>query len=142
MKNTKPKKVLIDSDVCLDALTGREPFHKNAQYILYLAEKGEIKGHVSSVSFSNMFYLIGKWTSPKKAYVLLSKLRQIVSVAAITASEVDSALADEWHDFEDALQHFAAKSNNCQAIITRNVSDYKKSEVPVYTPAEFLEEHE
>lgn len=133
------KKILIDSDVCLDALTGREPFHKNAQHILYLAEKGDVEAFVTSVSFSNMFYLIAKWSSPKKAYVLLSKLRQIISIAAITDQEVSAALDIQWKDFEDALQYHAAASVGCEAIITRNISDYVETSISVYTPAEFLE---
>lgn len=134
------KKVLLDTDICLDALTDREPFNKSAQYILYLSESSEIEAYVSSVSFSNMFYLISKWMSVSKAYQSLSKLRRIISVAAISSQHIDNALDSQWHDFEDSLQFFAAMTNDCSCIITRNVRDYINSEIPAMTPTEFIEQ--
>lgn len=134
------EKILIDTDVCLDALTDREPFSKSAQYLLYLSETSKIETFVTSVSFSNMFNLISKWMSVSKAYQALSKLRKIVSVAAITTDHIDSALENQWQDFEYSLQSFAATTNDCSCIITRNVRDYKNSDIPVMTPTEFIEQ--
>lgn len=134
------KKVLLDTDICLDALTDRQPFHKNAQYLLYLSESSQIEAYVTSVSFSNMFYLISKWMSVSKAYEALSKLRKIVSVTAITEDHIDNALENQWYDFEDSLQSFAAATNDCSCIITRNTRDYKNSKTPILSPAEFIEQ--
>ena len=40
---------------------------------------------------------------------------------------------------EDAVQHFAAKSEGAiTAIVTRNRTDYVASEIPVLSPDEFL----
>ena len=41
-------------------------------------------------------------------------------------------------DLEDAMQAAAANSFKASWVITRNVSDYKKSPVPAISPAEFL----
>lgn len=41
-------------------------------------------------------------------------------------------------DFEDALQNFCAVESNCDAIVTRNKSDYKQSTIRVLTPFEVL----
>lgn len=38
----------------------------------------------------------------------------------------------------DALQHYAALSENVKMIITRNTKDYKNSELAVLTPDQFL----
>jgi predicted nucleic acid-binding protein len=133
------RKILIDSDICLDAITERIPFHNQAQLILHLAEKREIEAYVTSVAFSNMFYLLSKWSSSQKAYTVLSKLRKIVSIGSVTQQEVDATLQAKWTDFEDALQYYAAKTHNCELIVTRNISDYKQSELPVFTPSEFLD---
>ncbi|MEX0719889.1 MAG: PIN domain-containing protein [Balneolaceae bacterium] len=128
----------IDSDICLDALTNRSPFSKNAIQILYLAETKKIIAVTSSLSFSNMFYLLSKWSSVSKAYTQLSKLKTIISIASVREQEVDASLASKWRDFEDAIQYHSALPCNCSAIITRNKSDYKKSEIPVLSPDEFL----
>lgn len=134
------KKILIDSDVCLDTLTKREPFHKNSDQILLLAEQKEIQAFVSVISFSNMFYLISKWLTKKRAYHLLSRLTEIVSIAEISAHSVKDCLELEWQDFEDSIQYHSAKEHDCELIISRNTSDYQEAGIPVVTPAEFLEE--
>ena len=42
-------------------------------------------------------------------------------------------------DFEDAIQHFAAKAEgSIGAIVTRNKTDYSASELPVLAPDEYL----
>ncbi len=46
----------------------------------------------------------------------------------------------EFKDFEDALQNFSAIINGkISSIVTRNVKDYKKSEIGVLTPESFIQ---
>lgn len=75
-----------------------------------------------------------------KAYHLLFKLNQIVSIADVTSSEVENALNSKWNDFGDSLQYYAALSHKCNCLITRNISDYRQSDIPIFTPSEFIEE--
>jgi len=51
-------------------------------------------------------------------------------------------LESNFNDFEDAIQYFTAIENSMDCIITRNVDDYKKSIIPVYTPTELLKQIE
>jgi len=52
---------------------------------------------------------------------------------------VKTALRSRFKDFEDALQCYSALGNNLiDVIITRNIKDYKSSELPVMTPGTFL----
>ena len=49
------------------------------------------------------------------------------------------ALNSDFKDFEDALQNYAAEINGeISLIITRNTKDYKKSELGVMSPEDFL----
>ena len=38
----------------------------------------------------------------------------------------------------DVIQCISAKTVFCDAIITRNVKDFRKAEIEVYTPEDFL----
>ena len=49
-----------------------------------------------------------------------------------------SALDSEWKDFEDSVQNAVAEVHDYDCIITRNKNDYKKSNLKVFTPEEFL----
>jgi hypothetical protein len=45
---------------------------------------------------------------------------------------------NDFKDYEDALQYYSALENGDEAIITRNLKDFKKSKLPVMTAAQFL----
>jgi len=49
---------------------------------------------------------------------------------------LQSALALDFDDFEDAVLHEAACHAGADAIVSRNLKDFGKSKVPVYSPAE------
>jgi len=135
------KKVLIDSDICLDSITGRLPYQITANRIFEYIEEKTIIGIVSAESFTNIFYILRKLSTSQKAIRQIKNLRLLVEVGTIYDSTVDSALNSNWNDFEDALQHYCAVENNCDGIITRNISDFKESQIPVFTPILFIEEH-
>jgi hypothetical protein len=70
---------------------------------------------------------------------LLRKLKRLVGVAGVAEAEIQSALSSNFKDFEDAIQHFAAKAQGgVGAIVTRNQADFTGSEIPVWSPADFL----
>jgi predicted nucleic acid-binding protein len=53
-------KVFLDTDVALDHLADRQPFSEYAHRILALAETGELVVCLSSLSFSNLYYILRK----------------------------------------------------------------------------------
>ena len=134
------KKILIDSDVCLDLITARYPFSLEANRLFSMVEKGLIDGVVSAESFSNIYYILQKFSNSSKAIEQIKNLRKITKVGEIKTSTVDTALISGWKDFEDALQHTCAVESGCDAIISRNKQDYREADVPVMTAMEFLQE--
>ena len=66
------------------------------------------------------------------ALALLGKLKLLVRVSAAGETEIQAALSSRFKDFEDAIQHFAAKAEGgISTIVTRNTADYSASEIPV-----------
>jgi len=133
-------KVLIDSDVCIDFLTGRAPHFTYAQKLFWKAEEKLLDAVVSPESFSNIFYLLRKFYNVELIVTKLSEMRSLVEVEDLRGSAIDQALLAGWSDFEDAIQHFYAIDSSCEAIITRNARDYKKAKLQVFTPFEFIEQ--
>jgi predicted nucleic acid-binding protein len=132
-------KIFLDTDVVLDHLADRQPFAEYAHRLFALAETGELTVCISALSFSNLYYILRKPKGHDEALALLGKLRQLTRVAAVSGAEIQSALDSEFKDFEDAIQHFSAKSaGGVVAIVTRNKVDYGRSEIPVLSPDEFL----
>jgi predicted nucleic acid-binding protein len=132
-------KIFVDSDVALDHLADRQPFSEYAHRLFALAETGELRVCLSALSFSNLYYLLRKLKGREEALALLGKLRRLVRVAAVGEAEIASALASGFKDFEDGVQHFAAKSEGgINVIVTRNQRDFTASEILVQSPDEFL----
>jgi predicted nucleic acid-binding protein len=61
--------VLIDTNVVLDVLLGREPFVTQSAKVVFLSEKAVIDGYVSASTATDIFYIVRKEFQDKdKAY--------------------------------------------------------------------------
>ena len=132
-------KIFLDTDVALDHLADRQPFAEYAHRLFGLAETGEVLICISVLSFSNLYYILRKLKGHAEALSLLVKLRALVHISTVTGAEIQSALTSSFKDFEDGIQHFAAKAEGgIGAFVTRNTVDYSTSELPIFSPDEFL----
>jgi predicted nucleic acid-binding protein len=133
------KKILIDTDVILDFFFDRSPYSDDAARILSLSERKKIKGFVTPVMLSNVYYLLRKSAPHDKVIEHLKRLLTIVDVLTVNKNSVLQALNSNFKDFEDALQNFSTfNERNIHTIITRNTKDYKTSELSIMTPEMFL----
>ena len=132
-------KILIDTDVILDFFYDRKPYSEYAAQLLSLCESRKITGFVSPVICSNAYYILRQTSRHTKVIEKLKQLRTILQVIPMNGDVVLKALDSGFDDFEDALQNYAAvRVKQIDAIITRNVKDYRKSELAVFSPEEFL----
>ena len=133
-------KLLIDIDVILDFFFQREPFADSSAQILSLCESKKIKGYITPVIVSNVYYLLRQTAKHEKVIEKLKLLLSITEILAIDKAIVLHALSSEFRDFEDAIQNYTAELNNEIAIlITRNIKDYKHSHLAIMTPDNFLQ---
>jgi|LakMenEpi03Aug12_release.lakeMendotaPanAssembly.Ray.scaffolds.fasta_scaffold652945_3 predicted nucleic acid-binding protein len=131
-------KVFVDTDVCIDLLSGRQPFNKTAELLFSLANKGKLKIYVSSISFSNIDYVLRSQYNANHSRQLIGKFKTLVNVLSVESKTIDLAIASDFNDFEDAIQYSCAIENNLSTIITRNIKDYKKASISILTPETFL----
>lgn len=132
-------KILIDTDVILDFFFDRKPFSEESTKILILCEKKSVVGFITPVMISNIYYLLKKTAKHEKVIESLKMLMNIVEVATINKQTILNALNSEFKDFEDALQNFSAQDEKgIKVIITRNIKDYKTSNLSLMTPESYL----
>ncbi len=131
-------KIFVDTDVCLDLLSGRKPFNAIAERLFTLADLGKIKICVSSLSFSNIDYILQSHYNRSDSRKILAKFKTLVSVLAVDDKIIDLAIVSDFIDFEDAIQYNTAIESNIKIILTRNLKDYKKSIIQVMNPETFL----
>ena len=119
-------------------MTAREPFALDAARIFSLSEKKKISTCTTGLVFSNAYYILRKLGPHKKVIEKLTQLARLIDVIGLPKVAVMQALGSEFSDFEDALQHFAALSEDVKIIITRNTKDFKHSQMAVLTPDQYL----
>ena len=129
---------MLDANIILDVLQAREPFLEDSAKISKMCETDMAEGHVSTLSFANLVYVMRKELDPERVEEVLKSLSLIYRFDDLTQSDLNNAAALKWDDFEDAVQATIAKRINADYIITRNVKDFKGSEVMALMPSEFL----
>lgn len=131
-------KVLIDANLLLDVLQRRDPHYRESSLIWKLCETGQITGCVLTLTFANLVYIMRKELTPEKIEEVLRNLMLIFQFTELAPEDLVHGAKAKWGDFEDALQSAAAERIHANYILTRNVRDFKHSEITVLTPAEFL----
>ena len=132
-------KVLIDTNVLMDALTGRQPFFDNADKILKLCADNKVDGYIAAHSIPNIFYILRKDLTESERREVLLNLCDILKVEGIDSQKVVSALRRKgFSDLEDCLQDECAESVLADYIVTRNIKDFSCSKVSAILPEDFL----
>lgn len=130
-------RLFLDTNIVVDLLEGREPFCYDAAQLFTMAHDKKVELLVSPMTFSTASFLLRKHGS-KGVRILLSNLRQLVSVTISDERTVDDSIASQFKDFEDAMQYYNALNAKAEIIITRNGKDFIASNLPVMTATEYI----
>ncbi len=131
-------RLFLDTNVMLDFLGERDPFYVSAAKIATLADKRSLQIVVSAISYATISYFLVKYDGLEKSKDKLRKFKVISEICELDEVIIEKGLNSDFSDFEDSLQYFSALRTECDIIITRNGKDFKKSEIPVMSPDEFL----
>ena len=132
-------KVLIDTCVVIDVLQNRKGFGDDAQKIFLAVANKWFDGFLTAKSIADIYYLTHRHThSDKDTRKVLNTLFQLFELLDTTGIDCRRAISSDILDYEDAVMVESAVRAGIDCIVSRNLKDYSKSTVPVYSPAEFL----
>jgi predicted nucleic acid-binding protein len=132
-------RVLIDTNIILDYVLERQPFHAEAEEIILCVAKKEFIGYLSSITPLNVYYTGKKLKGKDHTIKTVRRLLRLFEVCVADKTVLQNAFLLNFSDYEDAVQHESAISENLDAIVTRNTKDFVNSNIKVYSPKEFLE---
>jgi predicted nucleic acid-binding protein len=133
------KKIFVDTNILVDLIADRRPFSKFATQIFSKAEEKKIKLYTSSHSIATTHYLLKKYVDEKELREILHNILDYLNIIPIDLDVIKKGLKSKHKDFEDALQIISAYSiEKLDCIVTRNVRDFKDSEIAVLTPDELV----
>lgn len=133
------KRVFVDTNIIVDLIADRQPFSKFAIEIFEKAERNEVQLFTSSHSIATTHYLLKKYLEEKKLRDVIYNVLEYIQIIAIDQDIIKKGLKSKHKDFEDALQMLCAYNiEKLDYIVTRNIKDFKDSEIPVFPPDELL----
>ncbi len=131
-------KATIDLNVILDFLNKREN-HVQAAKIFNLCSKNIIEGYVCAHEITTLAYFLMKnHNDSSKVKYVLGELFDIFHTIPITEDILREALNSKINDYEDAVIEISSLKSSINYIVTRDLSDFKQSNVTPITPSEFL----
>ncbi len=111
-------RVLIDTNVIIDALTSREPWNKSAEKIFIMAANRIIDMYITASSATDIYYLVRKYLhSTEQAKQIMMKLYSLVSILPVTEVDCIDALASAVADYENTVAESAATKSNTTKVI-------------------------
>jgi predicted nucleic acid-binding protein len=132
-------RLLVDTNVILDLLAKREPFDVESRLLFSMADTNKVELVVSSLSLVNTHYILSDLMKIRESRTIIRKFKVLVSTFELNDKIIELALNDNnFKDFEDGIQYYTALESQCELIITRNLKDFKKSAIPVFSPKEYL----
>ena len=132
-------KILVDTNIIIDTLTGREPFRELAEQIFILAANQIEDMYITASSATDIYYLVRKHLhNTEQSKNTMSKLYQLFGILDVTANDCQDALLLDMKDYEDAVISCCAKRNQMDYIVTRHIKDYEHSKVKVLLPEDLL----
>lgn len=130
-------KIFLDTNILLDFVTERTGVEEACD-ILQLGEEGRVNLSTSYLTMANTAYVARKGRTREELYAVLAGLTEMMQVLSMDEIQLQQAIAQPVTDFEDMLQYVCATAHKCDAIITRNKKHFTFSQIPVYSPDEFL----
>jgi predicted nucleic acid-binding protein len=131
-------RALLDTDVILDFFLERELFVEDATALLEANHRGEFDAYITASTPINVFYHARKFKGIVVVRQVVTILLTSLPVCPIDGPIMHAALSLSFSDYEDAVQHASATASGLDAIVTRNLTDYKGATLPVFSPANFL----
>ena len=122
----------------MDVLLDREPFVNDSGYLLSKVELSGITGFICATTVTTIHYLVTKALSAKAASRHIETLLALFVVAPVNRLVLEGAIKSKFKDFEDAVIHESALHAGAKYIVTRNSIDFKRSQLPVFEPREFI----
>jgi predicted nucleic acid-binding protein len=135
-------RVFVDANVLVSVLNKEYPLFTYSSRILSLAGSNSFQIYTSPVCRATAFYFAEKKYKSLKAKEKIGILTQHISIAATTKTCVEKTLQNrKVLDFEDGLEYYSAKENNCKCLVTEDVGDFHFSEMEILTSENFFEKY-
>ncbi len=131
-------KVLFDTNVVLDVILARAPFHEPAAELVARVERRDLGGALGATTLTTVYYLVAKASGRLKARATVQHLLQLFEIAPVDREILAKAVVGALADYEDAVLYEAGLAFGAEAIVTRDPEGFQDGRLPVFSPRQLL----
>lgn len=132
-------KILVDTNVIIDALTSREPWNESAEKIFIMAANHTVDMYITASAATDIYYLVRKYLhNTETAKQIMGKLYSLTGILEVTGNDCLEALASPIKDYEGAVVEKVASRKDMHYIVTRNIKDYQAGNTKIILPDDFV----
>ena len=132
-------KILVDTNVIIDALTSREPWNESAEKIFIMAANHTVDMYITASAATDIYYLVRKYLhNTETAKQIMGKLYSLTGILEVTGNDCLEALASPIKDYEDAVVEKVASRKDMHYIVTLNIKDYQAGNTKIILPDDFV----
>src|SRR5438045_824146 len=117
-------RVLLDTNVILDAMLQRPPWHMDADAILLAAAQGQVDCATTVLSLATIFYVGRKVVGTAAARAAVRQYLMAFEILPLDRQTLLDADVLPGTDFEDNILIAAAIAVRLDAVVTRNPADF------------------
>jgi predicted nucleic acid-binding protein len=136
----KINSVLLDVNVCIDLIVNRAISTHVKKHLFSTLRQHNIITYIPAFSIDTIFYILNSSMKidHKIARNSIQNLLKFTKLLHTNDESIHRAFSSNFSDFEDGLINSLAQENSIDIIITSNISDFSRSSIPVYRPADFI----
>lgn len=131
-------RVLLDTNVILDALLQRAPWVVQANSIWQASQLGRLEAAMTASALTDVYYIARRHSGATQARIVLRACLDDLTILPVDEALLEQAWLIQIADFEDALQVACAVRDNLDAIVTRDPAGFVGSSVPVLSPTDLI----
>lgn len=134
-------RLFLDTNVLIDFMGERPAFYAQAAMLFTLAVERKCEIVVSSVSMvTSNFICCERGNIPLSLWKgKANMMKALMEIFPVDSIDIYFACDSDWEDYEDCIQFSIAKRSCCDVIVTRNVRDFSRSDIPVMKPEDAID---
>lgn len=133
------KKILIDTNILLDAAMEERPGFAFANLLLEDVACQEVDAYVAAASLKDVYYVLSRYWDEPSARAYIAALADLLGLVAVDEAVCRQAMVSDEPDYEDGIVRVCAEQIGAQIIISRDAKAYSRSLCKKLSAQEYME---
>ncbi len=139
MRTAMNRKLLLDTNILLDAAIEERPGCLAASLLMDEFFYESVTGYVSALSLKDVYYILSKYTDESAARRYVIALMDLFEIVPVDGALCRIAALSDEPDFEDGIVRACAENALVDFVVTRDAGAFGKSSLKCLTAQEYLD---